>query len=322
MDNKNNPATDGRKALGRGLAALLNTGGGSAGVIPSPAKSSLVESEMPGKTSLTERLQILPLEKIDPNPLQPRRFFNEERLKELAASLKEQGLIQPIVVRKLGLDKFQIVAGERRWRAAKIAGLSEIPVIIREDNRALLDNDLAALAENIQREELNPIELSQAYDRAIKTHQLTQEQLAEKVGVSRAAVANTLRLLKLPVDVQNMVVEGKLSEGHSRALLSLQTEGEISKMAGDIITEKLTVRDVESRVRMRIVGHSIPNSSPGPAPTEAKKPEILAIEEELRQLFGTKVSVRGSGERGTLEIYYTGSDSFNRLLHLMRGMKR
>lgn len=322
MDAKTNPAPEGRKALGRGLAALLNTGGSPQGGIPAPAKSSLVESEVAGKMPVGERLQVLALDKIEANPHQPRRFFNEERLKELALSLKEQGLIQPIVVRRLGTDKFQIVAGERRWRASKIAGLLEIPVIIREDSKGILDNDLAALAENIQREELNAIELAQAYDRAIKTHQLTQEQLAEKVGVSRASVANTLRLLKLPEDVQKLVVEGKLSEGHSRALLSLQTETEISKMAGDIVTEKLSVRDVESRVRMKIIGHTIPSQAPTSVNADTKKPEILAVEEELRQIFGTKVAIRGGGDRGTLELYYTGSDSFNRILHLIRGLKR
>jgi len=325
MEANKNP--DGRKALGRGLAALLNTGNSQVNSVPPPAKSSLVESEVAKEVSTPlARLLDIEISKIEPNPGQPRKSFNEEKLQELALSLKEQGVIQPIVVKQIGPEKFQIIAGERRWRASKIAGLLIIPAIVREDTKPEVENDLASLIENIQREELNAVELAQAYERMIKMHLLTQEQMAEKVGVSRVSVANTLRLLKLPQAVQQLIVEGKLSEGHSRALLSLESAEEITQMADQIVNHKLTVRDVESRVRMRVVGHTLPAHSPHSAEStaqpESKKPEVLAMEEELRQIFGTKVAVRGVGDRGTIEIYYTGADSLNRILHLLRGLKK
>ncbi len=322
MEIKTN--TDGRKALGRGLAALLNTSANTANTLPSPAKSSLVESEIPNEeTSARARLLDIEINKIEPNPRQPRKTFNEEKLQELALSLKEQGIIQPIVVKRIGADKYQIVAGERRWRASKLAGLSIVPAIVREESALEVDNDLASLVENIQREELNAIELALAYDRMIKTYLLTQDQMAEKVGVSRVSVANTLRLLKLPHTVQKLIVEGKLSEGHSRALLSLQNEADIALMAEEIVNQKLTVRDVESRVRMKISGHAFVSSNQvAQVGGDIKKPETLVIEDELRQLFGTKVSIRGAGDRGTIEIYYTGNDSMARILHLLRGLKQ
>ena len=314
MDLKQAP--ENRRALGRGLSALLNTGA-------APTKSSLVESEIPKEETISgSKLSELEISKIEPNHTQPRKFFNEEKLQELAISLKEQGLIQPIVVSRSGPDKYIIVAGERRWRASKLAGLTSIPAIIRGDSRIGVDNDFASLAENIQREELNAIELAHAYERLIKTYLLTQEQLAEKLGVSRVSIANTLRLLKLPQSVQKLMIEGKLSEGHSRALLSLQTEDEISKMAESIVANKLTVRDVESKVRMTIVSQGLgPKNLKSQNPDIHKGHEVLAMEEELRQLFGTKVAVRGVGDRGTIEIYYSGSDSLNRILHLLRGLK-
>lgn len=337
MDSKNNPTPEPRRALGRGLAALLKTNNPNVALgqpQTNSLPSSLVESSVrePSATVAGARLLLVELAKIEANPDQPRKHFNEERLQELALSLKEQGLIQPIVVKKLGEEKYQIIAGERRWRASKIAGLTEIPVLIREENQSELALDLASLIENLQREELNAIELAQSYERLIKIHQFTQEALAEKLGVSRVSVANTLRLLKLPKSVQDLVVQGQLGEGHSRALLGLESDAEMNDMADRILKEKLTVREVESQVRVTVVGRTFANpeaANPSSSGTvkdkedvNQKKPDILALEDEMRQLFGTKVVVRGNGERGTLEIYYTGADSFHRVVHQLRSLQK
>lgn len=346
MDSKNNPTPEPRRALGRGLAALLRTNNPNVALSQtqgSTLPSSLVETSVkevappaPLPSIGGAKLQLIELSKIEANPEQPRKHFNEERLQELALSLMEQGLIQPIVCKKVGDDKYQIIAGERRWRASKIAGLTEIPVLVRDEIKNELENDLASLIENLQREELNAIELAQSYERLIKVHQFTQEALAEKLGVSRVSVANTLRLLKLPKTVQDLVVQGQLGEGHSRALLSLENDEQMLQMAEKIMAEKLSVREVENQVRVTVVGRTFANpesskesSSSKPAgqenaadPSAGKKPDVLALEDQLRQLFGTKVVVRGNGERGTLEIYYSGADSFHRIVHQLRSLQK
>ncbi len=322
-----------RKALGRGLAALFND-------VQSPAPTSVAASVATGGliSRTSERAgpaRTLPLAEIEPNPEQPRKHFNDERLAELAESIREQGLVQPIVVRKVADHKYLIVAGERRWRASKLAGLKEIPVFVRDGSHTETDNDLASLVENIQREELNPIELAEAYQRLLDKKTLTQENLSKKLGVSRVAIANTLRLLKLPESVRHLVIEGKIKEGHARALLSLPNESLMGEMAQQIVEGGLSVRDVEARAKDILtpptqeiraqLGSLAPSQGANPAnmsPVEEKKSaDLLALEEELRQIFGTKVNIKGNGVRGLVEIYYSGSDSLNRLIHLLRASK-
>jgi ParB family transcriptional regulator, chromosome partitioning protein len=331
-DSTKNPNGE-RKALGRGLAALFND-------VQSPASPYAGASAATGGliSRTSERAgpaRTLPLAEIEPNPDQPRKHFNDVRLSELAESIREQGLVQPIVVRKVAEQKYVIVAGERRWRASKLAGLKEIPVYVRDLSHTETDNDLASLVENIQREELNPLELAEAYSRLLDKKTLTQESLSKKLGVSRVAIANTLRLLKLPDSVRPFVVEGKIKEGHARALLSLPTEELMTELANQIVEAGLSVRDVEARTKEilnpptqeikaqlgNLAGSHASSLANTAASEEKKSPELLALEEELRQTFGTKVNIKGNGARGIVEVYYSGSDSLNRLIHLLRASK-
>ena len=309
-------AIGGKKALGRGLAALL----GSEDAEEEVSEEQLQSAKM--DETLTGTLEI-PLSEIHANSEQPRQLFNEAKLAELADSIKEQGLIQPILLKKLSEHNYQIIAGERRWRASKLAGLQNIKAIIREEIHTKESNDLASLIENIQREELSPIELARAYGRMLSRYDLTQDALAKKLGISRVSLANTVRLLKLPDDVKKLIEEGRLSEGHGRALLTLEKPQEISMFAQRILSENLSVRDVEARVRTGAIENSkvpvVQNLSQNSTATSYQKSaHLLALEDELRTHFGTKVQIRGSERRGTIELFYSGQDSFNRLIHELR----
>lgn len=324
-----------RKALGRGLAALFNDAQAQAN--PHPIGQSVNSAQTGGILArASERnapTRSLNLDLIERNPDQPRKHFNDERLAELAESIREQGLVQPIVVRKESDTKYIIVAGERRYRASKLAGLKEIPVFVRDASHTETQNDLASLVENIQREELNPIELAEAYERLLSKKMLTQESLAKKLGVSRVAIANTLRLLRLPETIRHLLIEGKLKEGHARALLSLPSEELMEKMASEIVDGGLSVRDVEAKTkdllnppkqtivsRIEVLEE---NSTTKQLEEEEKQnsPELQSLEEELRRVFGTKVRIKGNASRGVVELYYAGSDSMNRIIHLLRASK-
>lgn len=276
----------------------------------------------------------VPIEKVSANEDQPRQHFADSKIQELAESICEQGLIQPIIVRRQPNQSYQIVAGERRWRACKMLGMTEIPVIIRDefekaDNSAKAD--LASVIENIQRVELNPIELAEAYSKILKNYNFTQEELAKKLGVSRVSVANTLRLQRLPIAVKEAVVEGKMSEGHARALLTLENEDDISALAQEIIAQGLNVREVEAKVRAKIQGptavttpspaSSVPNLAQEAIQAATKSPELLAAEEELRGIFGTKAVLRGNSKGGVIELYYSNEESLHRLLHQLRSAR-
>jgi ParB family chromosome partitioning protein len=336
--NQANNKVGERKALGRGLAALFNDVQAQA----NPYQNSQLNNTLQTGGILaraSERggpARSLPLEQIQPNHEQPRKHFDEAKLAELADSIREQGLVQPIIVRKESENKYIIVAGERRFRASKIAGLKEIPVYIRDASHTETQNDLASLVENIQREELNPIELAEAYERLLNKKTLTQETLAKKLGISRVAIANTLRLLKLPQEIRQLVIEGKVKEGHARVLLSLPNESLMQKMAEEIVSLGLSVRDVENRAKELLnpptqtvlmqSGSLGSKASPSVNSVDEKQNKeksaaILALEEELRRIFGTKVNVKGNAVRGVVEIYYAGSDSLNRIIHLLRASK-
>ncbi len=278
-----------RPALGKGLSAL----------IPDAPEPRIAPFEVD-------------VDRLAPNELQPRGHVEGAALEELAQSITSNGIIQPIVVRKVG-DRFQIIAGERRWRAAKMAGLQRVPVVVREvapgDERSLLE---MALIENIQRENLNPIEEGLAYRRLADDYHMTQEAIATAVGKDRATVANILRLLRLPDEVRAEVASGTLSMGHARALLALATEADQRRMARDVIARSLSVRETESLVK-KIVERGA--GAPVSEPVSQKPPDVhtRAAEERLRLLLGTKVRIVRRGSRGRIEIDFASEDELIRI---------
>ncbi len=267
-----------QKGLGRGLGALIPAAEG-----PKGASNFFVE-----------------VGRISPNALQPRRAFDEAKLEELAASIRDRGVIQPLIVRRNG-DGYELIAGERRLRAAMKAGLKEVPVVVREAS----DNDSLQLAliENLQREDLNAIEEAQAYRRLQEEFHLAHEEIAQKVGKSRPAVANSMRLLQLPEEVQRDLIEGKLSAGHARALLSLERDTLISAAAREVIAKGLSAREVEKLVR-KLKGARRTKRAAG-----LLDPDLRSFTEKLQRCLGTKVRVVHRGNRGKIEIdYYSLAD--------------
>lgn len=293
---------DSRKALGRGLSSLLPTNR------PAPTPSTT-----PAPKTASAPLRI-PIGDIDPNPLQPRTVFQADRLQELAQSIREHGIIQPLIVRSSG-SRYQLVAGERRWRAAKLAGLADVPVVVQDyaDDRLME----VTLIENIQREDLNPIEISQAFDRLTREHQLSHEQIAQRTGKDRTTVTNMLRLLRLPGDIQVLLAEHRLSMGHARALLSLPTPELQLQLAERTAAEGLSVRQVE-----RLVQKS--TESRDTKPVQAVEPDanVKAAIQELERVLGTRVHiVEKSAQRGRIEIEYYSQDDLQRIYEAIVGDK-
>lgn len=251
--------------------------------------------------------RMLALERLVPNPMQPRRSFSDKGLEELAGSIKSNGLIQPLIVKRSG-SSFTIIAGERRFRAARLAELREVPVIVMEevDDARMLE---LALVENLQREDLNSLEVAEAYRMLIDRCGLTQNQLSERVGKSRTAVANLLRLLALPESIKLMIRDGRLSEGHGRAILSIESEAEMLKLAGQIVDESLSVRLIEKEVSRKKRGKRLPRR---------KSPEISEVESWLKQLLGTSVKIVPGLKRGRIEIEYYTEDDLGRLVDLFK----
>ncbi len=282
---------DKRPALGKGLSALIP----DAIEIP---RTSAVEADV---------------DRLSPNDFQPRGTVDDARLQDLAQSIKANGVIQPIVVRRIGGDRFQIIAGERRWRAAKLAGLLRVPIAIKEvapgQEQSLLE---MALIENIQRENLNPIEEALAYRRLSDEFALTQEAIATAVGKDRATVANQLRLLRLPEEVRNEVAAGRLSTGHARALLSLSDEAEQRRMARDVLARTLSVRETESLVK-KIVESGAPSGEREAAAPKPVDVHTRAAEEKLKLLLGTRVRIVRQGSRGRIEIDFVSEDELIRI---------
>ncbi len=276
-----------RKALGRGLNALLRETEPS----PPPSASGLDE---------------VPLNLIDPNPFQPRTQLPEDALEELANSIRSSGLIQPILIRPAG-ERYQLVAGERRWRAAAKAGLEKVPAVIREiaDTEALE----LALAENLLREALNPLEIARAYERLQQEFHLTHEQIAERLGVNRSTVTNTLRLLGLSPVVQTLLMEDKISAGHARALLVVDSPQMQAKLAQAVIEKGLSVRNLENLVAPRTRAQGKKEGKPDPG----VDPNLRAAVLELERALGTRVKVVGSERRGKIEISYFSADDLTRI---------
>ena len=287
---------DKRRALGRGLSALIP----SAPAAPPPTPPAAVESDTPRSADLD-------IDLLAPNPRQPRLEMDEVGLEQLAQSIRVHGVIQPILARRVG-DRHEIVAGERRWRAAQRAGLLKVPVVYRE----VADDKLleVALVENIQREDLNAIEEAKAYRRLTDELQLSQEAIAAAVGKDRATIANYLRLLNLPAEVQAEVAAGELSMGHARALLGLADESAQRRLAREVIRRRLSVREVENLVRRE--ARPVIESQPPKA-----DPNTRAAEERLKLALGTRVRISRRGSRGRIEIDFTGEDELQRLfVHL------
>lgn len=279
------PPSPRRKALGKGLSALL----------PEP------ETEAKGETSSE-----VPVDRLDPNPVQPRTQMDPARLQELAASLRESGMVQPILARRLG-DRFQIIAGERRWRAAREAGFATVPVTIRDvpDDRLLE----LALVENIQREELGPLEEAHALQRLQQDLGLTQEEVARKVGRDRSTVANTLRLLRLPKEARELLAAGRLEAGHGRALLAVEHAEDLVGLARETARKGLSVREVERRVSLL--------RAPAPRKETRKDANTRAAEERLRAALGSRVEIRRRGRGGDLRILFANEPELNRLFELL-----
>lgn len=257
---------------------------------------------------------MVPISKVEPDREQPRKFFNEDALQELADSIKQYGVFQPLLVQK-EKDYYKIIAGERRWRAAKIAGLKEIPVIVKE----LSDQEIAEiqLIENIQREDLNPIEIAEGYRQLIDKYGFTQDELAEKISKSRTAITNTLRLLKLDERVRQMIVDELISTGHARAILSIEDSDKQYEFAQKIFDEKMSVRDVEKAIKNM---QKDPKVKKDNLKIDKKTEAIYhSLEENMKQIMGTKVSIQAkNGNQGKVEIEYYSQDELDRIVNMIR----
>ncbi|MBS0226855.1 MAG: ParB/RepB/Spo0J family partition protein [Proteobacteria bacterium] len=293
-----------KRGLGRGLTALL-------GNTDAPVAKVDVEQPQPG-----DRLDHLPVGQLQTGKYQPRQQMREEALDELANSIRAQGVIQPIVVRAIGKDTYEIVAGERRWRASQRAGLDVVPVVIRElDDRTAI---AMALIENIQREDLNPLEEAQALQRLIDEFDLTHALAAEAVGRSRASVSNLLRLLDLPPAIRALLESRQLEMGHARALLTLSPEL-ASRLASEAAQHGWSVREVEHKAQQYAAGHVPSDSAKQAAKKTAANPDVAALERELSDTLGSKVSVKqGAKGRGKLMIEYGSLDALDGILERLR----
>ncbi|MBX3179891.1 MAG: ParB/RepB/Spo0J family partition protein [Candidatus Hydrogenedentes bacterium] len=299
-----------RKGLGKGLGALIGNNASTARTAPAPEKPAIAAPAEPAALPDGARLIALDPSEIRPNPKQPRRVFNEEALEELAESIRRDGVQEPVLVRQAG-DHYELISGERRVRASIMADRKTIPAICRD----VSDKDMLKLGliENLQREDLNAIELAQGYQDLMDEFQWTQEEVAQEVGKKRATVANTLRLLNLPESVQAWVADGTLSMGHARALLSIESTAAQISAARKIIAQGLSVRQAEKI--------AADQKAQKDAPAKPKKdPNIAQLEDELRRSLGTKVQLKTQGGgKGRIEIEYFSHDELDRLLELLRG---
>lgn len=279
-----------KKGLGKGLQALL--------------------PEIKKDSSSEDKVIEIPVENILVNKHQPRHVFNEEKLKELANSILEHGVVQPIIVRKSGNDKYELVAGERRWRACRIAGIGKIPAIVKELDEK--ETSEIALIENIQREDLNPIEEAVAYSTLMEEYGLTQEELSKRVGKSRPFIANTVRLLSLSEQIKDLISRGDITAGHARAIMALPRERDRQEMAKKIVLKGLSVRQVEKDVKVSLEGKK-------PKQKKDTDPMLSDLEERLKNKFCTKVSIRHGTKAGKIELEYYGNEELQRLLEALLG---
>ncbi len=316
-----------KRGLGKGLDMLIPTGDAKKSSSPRNTRSNSTKKTEPASASNTSTPSVpvaeaegkeiektLRVSELEPNSNQPRKIFEEDALQELADSIKEFGIIQPIVVTPKN-KKFEIIAGERRWRAARLAGLKEVPVIIRDYTEQQIVE--ISLIENIQRENLNPIEEALAYQRLVDEFSLKQDDVAERVSKSRATITNSLRLLKLCKNVQQMVIDDKISSGHARALLAIEDADLQYEVACKVFDESLSVRQTEALVKKL-------NAAPKNQPKEEiKHPYLYADTEELlKQILGSKVSIKAkNNDKGKIEIEYYSSDELDALVDKLRELQ-
>jgi ParB family chromosome partitioning protein len=280
--------------LGRGLEAIMS---------PLTANQN---------NDAAEKIENISIDKIKPNRHQPRTIFNEEKLQELAESIKDNGLIEPIVVvRSVAPGEYELIAGERRLRACKLAGFTEIKAIIQEGASDKDKLDLA-LIENIQREDLNPIEEAKAYKKYSEEYKYTQEQIANIVKKNRSVIANTMRLLNLPENIQNMIIEGKISSGHGRMLASITDENKLQELVNQILNEGLTVRDIETKVSQekgKVTKFVV---------TKQQDAEITNLIDELQRVYGTKIAISGNGKKGKITFNYSSLEELERISNILK----
>lgn len=281
-----------KKVLGKGLGALIAAETGE--------NSGVME---------------LRINDIEPNLDQPRKVFDDEKLLQLCESIKQHGVVQPIIVKK-EKDTYRIVAGERRWRAARMAGLETIPAVIKDlTDRQLME---VALIENLQREDLNPIEEAEAYEKLIKEYNMTQEEISETIGKSRSAIANTVRLLSLSQKVKNYIIEGKLTSGHARTLVTIEDEDLQGKIADEIINKALNVRETE-----KLLKKYNENKKKKPKRKDPEdNAEFIKIEEKLKAVFGTQVHLVSGNKKGKIVIEYYSPDDLERILELVDSINK
>lgn len=314
--------------LGRGLGSLLggvanqtiadNAEPQTTASVPSQAVSPAPVSAPAPVIPDNARVWTVPVEKLKPNTQQPRQVFEDDALKELAASIKENGILQPITARRLSESEFEIIAGERRWRAAQLAGLKEVPVLLRQTDQ---QNSLVlAILENIQRADLNPIEEADAFEQLIREYGLTQVQVADRLGKERSTVANTLRLLALPPEVKLMISGGQLSSGHAKVLLGLESMGEQIALAKEVVREKLSVRALEKKVAEKKIAAQTKSAPAADAAMAVDVSEKLveALASELQKLIGTRVVIDYADRRGKLSVYFHSDDQLTEIVERMR----
>lgn len=291
--------------LGKGLDALFDN------------RAPIIESKHNENPNISQednldaaaQVMYININHIKPNENQPRKHFNEEKIKELSSSIIEHGIIQPLVLRKIDKERYEIVAGERRWRAARAAGLEKVPSIVRDFTDE--ENMIIAIIENMQREDLNSIEEAEGLRQMIETYGFTQEEVSRSVGKSRPYITNALRLLKLPPNIQEKLADGQISPGHGRALLSAKDKLYQEKLCKRIINEGLSVRKTEELANNF-------KSKKIQKPQKPKDVNILQVERDLKEIYGTKVSIVNKGQKGVLKIEYYGEDELNRLIDLLK----
>ncbi len=311
-----------RKGLGRGLEALLGDIGGP---VAAAAEEAAKKEDFDGITEEIKKNQIVPSEnregllevpltKLDPNREQARKSFDETRMMELAQSIEQSGVIQPLLVQQNG-DRYTIIAGERRWRAARMAGLKTVPVLVRQyDERTLME---VSLVENLQRTDLNPIEEAAGIKLLMDQHDLTQEEVATRLGKSRSAIANSVRLLNLSEPVLALLREGRLSAGHARCLVALENREIQARLAREIVDKGLSVRQTE--VLCKAAGEEEPQEkSPRAASKRSLSPEMFDVQNTLQRVLGTKVNLAGTEKRGKITIEYYSRDDLERIYELLR----
>lgn len=295
--------------LGRGLDALF----ADAVPVSDPLKEEKKQdTQVRTEEQSGDAVQYINIHDIMPNANQPRKTFSEEKIEELSKSIKEHGIIQPIVVRKKG-KSYEIVAGERRWRAARKAELAKVPCLIRELSDE--QNMLIAIIENMQREDLNPVEEAEGLNQMIVTFGMTQEQISKSVGKSRPYIANSLRLLKLPEYIKEEMAEGRLSAAHGRTLVTVEDEDVRKALCERIIKEGLSVRETE-----KLVSENGKGKKRKPA-ARTKNPDVAIVEAELKEALGTRVTINQNGKKGKIEIEFFSRDELDRLIELLKTLK-